>query len=196
MRTFCAAETMILALGDSLIQGYGLRQKDGFVAQLSTWMDQNGERVRIINAGVSGDTSAGGLARVEWSLEENVDAMIIALGGNDFLRGIDPAETLKNLDAIIKVGRKKDIKIMIIGHKAPGNFGPEYKQDFDVIYPKLAAKYGLVLVVNFIGGMMDRVSAGESLHSFLQADMLHPNAKGVFEIVQVIGPEVQKLIEE
>ena len=196
MRTFCAAETMILALGDSLIQGYGLRQKDGFVAQLSTWMDQNGERVRIINAGVSGDTSAGGLARVEWSLEENVDAMIIALGGNDFLRGIDPAETLKNLDAIIKVGRKKDIKIMIIGHKAPGNFGPEYKQDFDVIYPKLAAKYGLVLVVNFIGGMMDRVSAGESLHSFLQADMLHPNAKGVFEIVQAIGPEVQKLIEE
>jgi acyl-CoA thioesterase-1 len=193
---FCVADTTILALGDSLTQGYGLRQKDGFVEQLSTWMGQNGDRIRIINAGVSGDTSAGGLARVEWSLEEDVDAMIVALGGNDFLRGIDPAETQKNLDGIIRIGLKNDIKILLIGYKALGNYGPNYKQDFDAIYPKLAEKYNLILVENFIGALLGKVDEGEQLQSFLQLDMLHPNAKGVLEIIQAMGPDVQKLIQD
>ena len=193
--SFCVADTVILALGDSLTQGYGLRQQDGFVEQLSTWMDRNGNRVRIINAGVSGDTSAGGLARVGWSLEEDADAMIVALGGNDFLRGIDPTETQKNLDGIIRIGLKKDLKILLIGYKASGNYGPKYKQDFDTIYPKLAKKYNLVLVDNFMGALLGKVDEGEHLQSFLQPDMLHPNAKGILEIIQAIGPDVQKLIQ-
>tara|TARA_B100001093_G_C26390760_1_gene826978 strand:- start:10 stop:678 length:669 start_codon:yes stop_codon:yes gene_type:complete len=192
--SFCLANTVILALGDSLTQGYGLREKDGFVAQLSTWMEKNGNGVRIINAGVSGDTSAGGLARVEWSLEEDVDAMIISLGGNDFLRGIDPAETHKNLDEIIRIGLKRDLKILLIGYKASGNYGPNYKQQFDGIYPKLAQNYGLFLVENFFGALLLKVDEGEKMQSFLQPDMIHPNVKGVLEIIKVIGPDVQKLI--
>ena len=133
---------------------------------------------------------------IQGSLEEDVDAMIVALGGNDFLRGIDPAETQKNLDGIIRIGLKNDIKILLIGYKARGNYGVKYKQDFDAIYPKLAEKYNLILVENFIGALLGKVDEGEQLQSFLQLDMLHPNAKGVLEIIQAMGPDVQKLIQD
>ena len=190
------SQTNILVLGDSLTKGYGLDQTDGFVPQLSVWMSANNNLVHIINGGVSGDTSAGGLARTEWSLEEDVDVMVVALGGNDFLRGINPEETLSNLDKILAIGKARGIQLMLVGVIASNNFGIEYKTAFDKIFPFLAKKYNAHLVVNFMGPIIDRAQAGENLRLYLQSDMLHPNAKGVALIVEKIGPELSQLIRD
>jgi len=191
-----AEEVVIAVLGDSLTQGYGMPQADGFVPQLQGWLDDHGADVRLINAGVSGDTTAGGLARVGWTLEPEVDAMIVALGGNDLLRGLAPAQARSNIDGILQAAETAQVEVLLIGMQAPGNFGPDYKAEFDTIYPELAAAYGTGYLDNFFAGLLagDNQADPAALREWFQADGIHPNAKGVARIVEAIGPQVLTLI--
>ncbi|MBY4893467.1 arylesterase [Rhodobacteraceae bacterium N5(2021)] len=190
-----AEETTILALGDSLTAGYGLFDAEGLVPQLHDWLEARGNDVRIINAGVSGDTTAGGLARVEWSLTPQVDAMIVALGGNDFLRGIDPDVSRANLDGIMQIARGADLEVLLVGIVASGNYGAEYQQQFNGMYPALADSYGTLLARDFFNGFRASVDAGAEVSDFMQRDGIHPNAAGVTLIVEDLGPQVEALID-
>ena len=192
-----AQQVTILALGDSLTQGYGLPDGDGFVPQLEAWLQDRGHDATVINAGVSGDTTAGGLSRVDWALTEEVDAMIVALGGNDLLRGIDPANSRQNLRGILEVARARDLPVLLIGLPAPGNYGPDYKRDFDAMYPDLSTEFGTLLVPNMLAaitGSGDDGAAGRAQADLLQDDRIHPNAEGVKRIVADLGPAVERLI--
>lgn len=189
-----AEPVTIAALGDSLTQGYGLIEEDGFVPQLQTWLEAQGADVRLINAGVSGDTTAGGAARVAWTLTPEVDAMIVALGGNDLLRGIDPAVSRANVQAILQEAQAQDVQVLLIGMEAPGNYGPEYKAQFDAIYPELAADFGTLYLDSFFAGFGDSADDPAQLRDFMQGDGIHPNATGVARIVEAIGPRVLELI--
>ena len=184
----------ILALGDSLTQGYGLVADDGFVPQLEAWLADRGTPARIVNGGVSGDTTAGGLARVEWSLEPSIDALIVALGGNDLLRGIAPEVSRANLEGILKVAQARNLDVLIIGMEAPGNYGPDYKRAFDVMYPELATQYGAALAPSFFEGIQSDGASLAEVAPFMQADGIHPNAEGVRRIVDALGPRVQALL--
>lgn len=190
-----AQPVTIAALGDSLTQGYGLAPEAGFVPQLDAWLEEQGAEVNLINAGVSGDTTAGGLSRIEWTLTPEVDALVVALGGNDMLRGIDPAVSRANLEGIMKIAADKGLPVLLIGMDAPGNFGVEFKAAFDAIYPDLAAKYGAVYLPNFLGALADRTDARATLADFMQSDGIHPNADGVALIVEEVGPKVLELAE-
>jgi acyl-CoA thioesterase-1 len=183
----------VLALGDSLTQGYGLPEQDGLVPQMQKWLEDQGVEARLINAGVSGDTTAGGAARVDWSLTPEVDAMIVALGGNDLLRGIDPAVSRGNLEAILQVAQAKGVEVLLVGLKAPGNYGADYKTSFDAIYPDLSEAYGAILAPDFFAGLGGGDPA--ALQEWFQADGIHPNAKGVARIVDGLGPQVRALVE-
>ncbi|GLT12801.1 arylesterase [Sulfitobacter porphyrae] len=191
-----AQQVVIAALGDSLTQGYGLPAEQGFVPQLEAWLAARGSDVRLINAGVSGDTTAGGLARVGWTLTPEVDGMIVALGGNDLLRGLAPAQARANIDGILQAAQAADVEVLLIGMEAPGNYGPDYKSEFDAIYPELAEEYGTQFVGSFFAGLTegDAPADPSQLRGFLQADGIHPNAEGVTRIVEGIGPEVLELI--
>lgn len=191
-----AERPTVLALGDSLTQGYGLAHDDGFVPQLMQWLSQNGTPAQIINAGVSGDTTAGGLARVEWSLSDDVDAMIVALGSNDMLRGIAPQDSYHNLARILEIGQKRGLKLMLIGVRASGNFGPEYKQEFDVIFPDLAQRYNALYEESFFTGILQSDMLNQPDFALLQSDRMHPNAAGISKVVAIIGPKVQQLITQ
>ena len=193
-----AEEVVIAALGDSLTQGYGLPQEDGFVPQLQDWLEGEGADVRLINAGVSGDTTAGGLSRVGWTLEPEVDAMIVALGGNDLLRGLDPAQARSNIDGILQAAEAADVEVLLIGMQAPGNFGADYKAQFDAIYPELAEAYGTVYLESFFAGLVDEGMPIDpaALREWFQADGIHPNAEGVARIVKAVGPQVLTLIAQ
>ncbi|MEO9683170.1 MAG: arylesterase [Tateyamaria sp.] len=192
---FVAAQDItIAALGDSLTQGYGLSAPDGFVPQLDAWLQAQGKEVKLINAGVSGDTTAGGLSRIDWTLTPDVDAVIVALGGNDLLRGIEPAVSRANLDGILKAAAAADVDVLLVGMQAPGNFGPEYKDVFDAIYPDLAAAYGTEYAVSFFEGLGGPNLDPATLSPFLQPDGIHPNADGVAKIVGALGPHVVDLI--
>jgi len=185
----------VVAMGDSLTQGYGLMESDGFVPQLREWLAAQGEdEVRVVNAGVSGDTTAGGLARVEWTLTPDVDAMIVALGGNDLLRGIDPANTRANIDGILAQAQAADVRVLLVGMQAPGNYGPDFKRDFDAIWPDMAEKYDTLLVDSFFVGLGDDPDPSQ-MRDMFQADGIHPNAEGVAQIVQGLGPHVLELLE-
>lgn len=187
------AETVtIAALGDSLTAGFGLAQGDGFVPQLQSWLVAEGADVQIINAGVSGDTTAGGLSRVAWTLTPEVDAMIVTLGGNDFLRGIDPQVSQANLDGILQAGDAAEIPMLLVGLEVSTNYGAEFKSAFEGMYPALAEKYAIPLFPDFAAGMRD--AANGDLQAFLQADGIHPNAAGVQAIVAAIGPSVLELV--
>lgn len=192
------AETItIAALGDSLTQGYGLVQEDGFVPQLEAWLRAQGADVEVINAGVSGDTTAGGLSRVAWTLTPEVDAMIVALGGNDLLRGIDPAVSRANLDGILQVGAEQGVEMMLVGMEAPGNYGPDFKEAFDAMYPQLAETYGVAFFPRFFEGIMvPEADLAEARAAYMQGDGIHPNADGVAKIVEAMGPAVLALIEQ
>jgi acyl-CoA thioesterase-1 len=185
-----AQDTAILALGDSLTQGYGLLDHEGFVPQLRDWLAARGHDVRIVNGGVSGDTTAGGLARVDWSLTPDIKGMIVALGGNDVLRGIDPAVSRANIQGILDIAKARGLEVLLVGMQAPGNYGPDYKQAFDTLYPELAQDYGTVYAANFFAGIMEEAD----LAKLMQADGIHPNAKGVALIVADLGPKVEALI--
>jgi acyl-CoA thioesterase-1 len=177
----------IVAFGDSLTAGYGVKASESFAAQLQMALQAKGHKVKIVNAGVSGDTTAGGLERLDWSLQPKPDGVILELGANDALRGVDPKETRANLDKILAKLKAENIDVLIAGMKAPSNWGADYQKEFDAIYPELAAKYGATLYPFFLEGVaLDR--------AFIQADGLHPTAKGVAEIVKRIMPDVEKLL--
>jgi acyl-CoA thioesterase-1 len=184
----------LVALGDSLTAGYGLPPEDGFVPQLQAWLTAQGQDVVVVNAGVSGDTTAGGLARLDWSLTPEVDAMIVTLGGNDLLRGIDPAASRANLDAILQGAQARKLPVLLVAMSAPGNYGPEYKRDFDAIYPDLAAQYGALLAPGFFAPLLNEGADPASLARYLQPDGLHPNRDGVARIVEGLGPQVLNLL--
>ncbi|MEQ8899577.1 MAG: arylesterase [Roseovarius sp.] len=189
-----AEEVTVLAFGDSLTQGYGLAEADGFVPQLQGWLEAQGAEARLINGGVSGDTTAGGASRVEWSLTPEVDAMIVALGANDLLRGIDPDVSRENLDRILAAAQTREVPVLLVGMDAPGNYGPEYKAAFEGMYPALADAYGTLHFESFFKGLgtTDLAVAQE----FFQSDGIHPNADGVARIVEAMGPAVLELIGE
>jgi len=193
-----AEEVVIAALGDSLTQGYGLAVEEGFVPQLQRWLDGAGAEVRLINAGVSGDTTAGGLARVDWTLTPEVGGMIVALGANDILRGLDPVAARKNLEGILQGAQNAQVEVLLVGMQANGNYGAEYKQQFDAIYPELAETYEVLYADSFFVGLMqDGVLPQLSdLLPLLQADGLHPNATGVAQIVEGLGPQVLELAQQ
>ncbi len=185
----------IAALGDSLTQGYGLPQADGFVPRLEAWLAENGTPATVVNAGVSGDTTAGGLARVGWTLTPEVDGMIVALGGNDLLRGIDPGTARANLNGILAQARERGLPVLLVGLTSPGNYGPDYKAAFDAIYPELAAEYDAILYADFFAPLVAGATDTAQVRArFMQGDGIHPNAAGVERIVAGIGPDVARLV--
>ena len=177
----------LIAIGDSLTHGYGLAQGDGFVPQLERWLTDQGTEVQVINMGVSGDTTEGGRARLGWALADGADAVILELGGNDLLRGIDPTRSRANLDAMLTEMRGQGLPVLLAGIEAPLNYGPEYKEAFDSMYPELAAEHDALLYPSFMEGLV-----GSEL---MQSDGIHPNAEGVAQIVAGIGPIVLELLE-
>lgn len=190
-----AAEPVtIAALGDSLTQGYGLPVEDGFVPQLEAWLKAQGADVEIINAGVSGDTTAGGLSRVAWTLTPDVDVMIVTLGGNDLLRGIDPAVSRANLDGILQAAQEAGVDVLLVGLDAPGNYGPAYEAAFEGMYPDLSATYGTAFYENFFAPLLAQQDQAAARRMFMQADGIHPSAAGVAIIVDGMGPVVMDLI--
>ena len=184
----------LLAFGDSLTQGYGLPPEQGFVPQLQAWLRAKGADVTVVNAGVSGDTTAGGAARIDWSLTPEVDAMILTLGGNDLLRGIDPAVAERNLDAILTATDTQGVPVLLVALEALGNYGPDYKRDFDAIYPDLAARHGAQLADNFFAALLAPGTSQATLTTWMQPDGIHPNADGVARIVAALGPRVLTLL--
>jgi acyl-CoA thioesterase-1 len=177
----------IVALGDSLTAGYGLPDKDGFVPRLQAALAAKGFSVNIQNAGVSGDTASDGLARLDWSVPDNTDAVIVELGANDMLRAIKPQVTREALDAILRRLKERHIAVLLCGMRAAPNLGGDYAAAFEPIYPELAAKYGVLLYPFFPDG------AAADL-SLTQRDGLHPSAKGVDVIVGRVLPKVEELI--
>ncbi|MDJ0994685.1 MAG: arylesterase [Dinoroseobacter sp.] len=190
-----AEPVTIAALGDSLTQGYGLPQEDGFVPQLEAWLRERGHDVVVLNAGVSGDTTAGGLSRIDWTLTPEVDALIVALGGNDLLRAIPPEASRANLDGILAKAEAAGVDVLLIGLEAPGNYGPDYKAAFDSMYPELAEEYGTLYSRSFLAGLVDGVDRTEALTGMMQSDGIHPNAAGVLKIVDTLGPYAEDLVE-
>lgn len=188
-----AAPVTVLALGDSLTAGYGLPDDQGLVPQLQAWLAAHGSQVSIINAGVSGDTTAGGLSRTDWSLTPDVQAVMVNLGGNDMLRGLDPAESRANLDAILSKLAAKNLPVLLVSLRAPGNYGADFKRDFDAMYGDLSQKYGTLLTDNYFFPLIDQ-KAGLLDPALMQGDGIHPNAKGVATVVEVLGPQVQALL--
>ncbi len=184
----------IVVLGDSLTAGYGLDPEDGLVPQLQAWLRERGQDVTIVNAGVSGDTTAGGLARLDWSLTPETDALIVSLGGNDLLRGLSPAEARANLDRIVSRATERGLPVLLVGLAAPGNFGPEYKAEFDAIFPDLAATYGILIVPDLFAPLVAGGADAVNLAALFQPDRIHPNADGVKLIVEGLGPSVQELL--
>ena len=193
-----AAQTVtVAALGDSLTAGYGLPQGEGFVPAMQAWLEARGHDVRIVNAGVSGDTTAGGAARIGWTLTSEVDAVSVALGGNDFLRGIDPAVSRANLEAILEAAQAAEVPALVIGLVASPNYGPEWKAAFDAMYPELAEAYGAAYAPSFFAGMTRAAGGGApaQLRPYMQADGIHPNAEGVALVVEALGPYYEALVE-
>ena len=181
------SQIRILMLGDSLTQGYGLEEKKGLVPKLQNWLSTNNVEVLLINGGVSGDTTLGGFERLDWLLTPNITGVVVALGGNDLLRGFDPKFTKKNLQAIFKNLKSKGINSVIVGTISPINYGPQFKKEYDAIYPSLAREYNLSYIDSLFSPLIDKKTQEISVN-LLQADGIHPNEKGVEAIVNYIGP--------
>ena len=175
------------AFGDSLSAGYGLPESEAFPARLEAALRETGTTVRVINAGVSGDTSAGGRARLNWLLADGPDAVIVELGANDALRGVDPKETRGNLSTILETLNERGVRVLLTGMMAPPNLGDRYAKTFNAIYPELALAHDVMLYPFFLDG----VAAQSTLN---QIDGIHPNAAGVAVIVNRILPYVRRLI--
>lgn len=191
------AETLtVVALGDSLTAGYGLAPEQGYVPQLQAWLQAQGQDVAVENAGVSGDTTAGGLSRLDWSLTPETDALIVNLGGNDLLRGLPPSEALANIDQILTTAEARDLPVLLVGLKALNNYGPEYKAEFDAIFPALAAKHQDLFYPDYFAPLKSTGDDTQALAQWMQPDGIHPNADGVARIVADIGPHVIDLLEK
>ncbi|MFD2205027.1 arylesterase [Kiloniella antarctica] len=178
----------LLAYGDSLTHGYGLEAGDTFPDRLQSALNEAGYVVEVINGGNSGDTSASGLARLEWALIDKPEVVIVELGANDGLRGLEPSETRKNLRKILQGFKNFGAKILLTGMQAPRNLGAEYVSEFDKIYPELAKEFGVELYPFFLSG----VALNPELN---QADGIHPNRNGVDKIVKGILPYLEPLLE-
>jgi acyl-CoA thioesterase-1 len=183
-----AEPARILAFGDSLTSGYGLPDADSFPSQLERALTAAGENVKLINGGVAGDTSAGGLARLDWSLADKPDLVLLEFGANDGLRGLDPAATRKNIAAMLARLAQDRIPTLLIGMKAPRNLGTEYVTAFDPLYGDLARQFQVPLDPFYLDGV-----AGDP--ALNQSDGIHPNAAGVAVIVKRITPEVIALLK-
>lgn len=181
-----APQTLIL-FGDSLMAGYGLDQDAGFAPQLEAALKDAGHDIRVVNSSVSGDTTAAGLARLDWALVDKPDAVLLELGANDALRGVEPSQTRDNLAQIIEKLRAMDVDVLLAGMMAPPNMGTAYGDEFNSIYPDLAGRYQIELYPFFLDG----VAAEPSLNL---DDGMHPNADGVKVIVERILPEVIDLL--
>ena len=182
----------ILAFGDSLTQGFGVPPGLDFPNVLERALKARGLNVNVINAGVSGDTSAGGLARLDWSLgdaKSTPDAAILELGTNDGLRGLPPVEMEKNLDAILAKFKARNVPVLLAGMKGPRNYGAQYAAEFDAVFPRLAKKYGVLFYPFFLEG----VALDPGL---VQPDGLHPNPKGVEAVVKSIAPLAVRLVQQ
>ncbi|MGE0039353.1 MAG: arylesterase [Xanthobacteraceae bacterium] len=177
----------IVALGDSLTAGFGLAASEAFPARLEKALKARGLAVEVANAGVSGDTTSGGLARLDWAVPEGTDAVIVELGANDMLRGTDPRTARRALEEIVRRLTERRIAVLLAGMRAAPNLGPEYAQKFEAIYPELAAKYDVVFYPFFLDGI-----AAESRLN--QRDGLHPTKAGVDAIVARILPKVEELV--
>ena len=182
-----AATKKLMVLGDSLGAGYGLPVEKGFVAQLEAALRKRGHDVKVLNRSISGDTTAGGRARLDWVLSSKPDYALVELGGNDGLRGLDPVQSKANLDAILKRLKDRKIPTLLAGMMAPRNLGPDYEKAFNGAYPQLAKKHGAILYPFFLDG----VALDPKLN---QPDLIHPNATGVAIIVRRILPYVEKLL--
>lgn len=185
--TTAAEAFRIVGFGDSLMAGYQLAPGEGFPEQLEAALRRDGHDVEVANAGVSGDTTSGGLARLDWSVPDGTDLVILELGANDMLRGVDPAIPRKNLDAMIARLKERDIAVLLAGMVAAPNLGKEYGAAFDAIYPDLARKHGLRLYPFFLEGVATDAS-------LLLADGIHPNASGVARMVEGILPTVEEML--
>lgn len=181
------AETRLLALGDSLTAGYGLPAEASFPAQLEKALRGQGYDVRVINAGVSGDTSAGGLARLDWALAEDPQFAIVALGANDGLRGLAPAEMEKNLDSILARLKARKIQVLLAGMLAPPNYGRAYAQDYAAVFPRVAKKHDVALYPFFLDGVASQAKLN-------QPDGMHPTEAGIAVMVDKIMPAVKALL--
>jgi acyl-CoA thioesterase I len=184
-----AKPVKLLVLGDSLIQGYGLAPGQDFPAQLERALKVRGMNVKVINGGVSGDTSAGGVARIAWSLTDNPDAAIVEFGGNDALRGLAPTDTERNIGAILAALKARHIPVLLAGIKSPRNMGADYTKEFDAVFPVLAKKYEVLFYPFFLDG----VAVNPALN---QRDGIHPDEKGVAVIVQRMMPMVMRLVAQ
>ncbi|MDE4190778.1 MULTISPECIES: arylesterase [Phaeobacter] len=190
-----AEPVRITAFGDSLVQGYGLPQGDGFVPQLEHWLQEHGAEVEITNAGVSGDTSAGGAARIDWTLADDPDALIVLLGGNDLLRGLSAEEMRANLSKILSAAQQADTEVLLVGMRAPNNYGPDYRAAFNAVYPDLAKEFGALLHPDAFAGIFKRVGGDPAkAQEFMQDDDIHPNAEGVRENIEALGPVALQLV--
>jgi acyl-CoA thioesterase I len=179
--------TVIVTLGDSLTAGLGLPQNQSFPAQLEVALKAGGRDVKVVNAGVSGDTAAAALKRLDWGLPEDASAVIVELGGNDALQGLPPEETKAALAKIIERLQAKGLPVLLAGMEAPRNMGEEYVEAFGAIYPDLAERYDVLLYPFFLDG----AALNDGL---MQADGIHPNARGVAKIVENMLPKVEELL--
>lgn len=185
------APMRIVALGDSLTAGYGLQSGEDFVTKLQEALIADGVHVKIDNAGVSGDTTAGGKSRLDWAIsgDPKPRLVIVALGANDMLRGLDPVAAKQNLSDILSALKKKQIPALLVGMKSPTNLGPLYQGKFDKIYPALAKEYDVPLYPFFLDGVAMKADLN-------QDDGIHPNTKGVAVIVKNILPDVKAALKD
>jgi acyl-CoA thioesterase-1 len=184
-----STQVTVLVLGDSLTAGYGLEEDESFPTQLEKRLQTAGYDVDVVNAGVSGDTTAGGLARIEWTLADRPEIVIVELGGNDALRGLDPTQVYANLDRILTRLEAAECRVILAGMLAPRNLGHEYSGKFDRVYPDLAKRHNVLFYPFFLEGVATD-------HKLNQADGIHPNAAGVLRIVAGITPLVTIALDE
>lgn len=175
--------THVLAFGDSLTAGYGLAPSESFAARLEARLLEQGYQVRVTNAGVSGDTTSGGLDRLPWSLEDRPQLVILELGANDGLRGMDVGRMRENLESMIRLCQEAGAAVLLTGMRAPVNWGDVYKKNFEAVYPELAQTFDLSLYPFFLDGVLGK-------RALMLTDGLHPNAQGVERIVDGILPFV------
>ena len=189
INTAAAQPLTLLGFGDSLMAGYGLQPSDAFPVKLEAALKAKGHDVKVINAGVAGDTALDGASRIDWALSDEVDAVIVEFGANDALRGLPVPQAEQALDQLLTRLAEKKLPVLIAGMRAPPNLGPDYQKAFDGMYPKLAEKHGMLLYPFFLDG----VAADVKLN---QADGMHPNPAGVDVIVSRILPSVERLLEQ
>lgn len=179
----------IITFGDSLSAGYQLAQGQGFSDQLQKALDESGAKTKIVNAAVSGDTTSTGLARLDWSIPDDTDLVILELGANDALQGLPLDRTKANLEAMIKRLQERNIAILLAGMRAPPNMGPDYVGEFDAIYPKLAKSFNIPLYPFFLEG----IAANPALNL---KDGIHPNEQGIAVLVKNIAPYVLSIVKQ